>query len=92
MQRQTLMYDGSFEGPRWTYGLSLRPLGYAQVPDGWIIGSDREHPHYRYGTVQYPFPLDAAVARQMDLEPVEQGAALSAPPTPLHGQEVSGDR
>jgi hypothetical protein len=65
---KTLLFDDTYEGPRWTYGLSLRPFGYAQVPDGAIVFSLRTHPRYRYGTIQYPFPLDAAVARQADLE------------------------
>jgi hypothetical protein len=65
------LFDDTYTGPRWTYGLSLRPLGYARVPDGWIVSSDRPHPRYAHGTVDYPHPLDERQARQMDLELIE---------------------
>lgn len=69
--KTVLLFDDTYTGPRWTYGLALRPFAYAQVPEGAIVFSLRTHPAYRYGTVQYPFPLDAAVCRQMNLEEVE---------------------
>lgn len=50
-------FDDDYRGARWRYGLRYRPLGSWNVPDGWIIGSDRPHPEYPFGTVDYPAPL-----------------------------------
>lgn len=47
-------YNDDYKGPRWTYGLSYRPVGMAMVPDGYIIWSDKEHTKYRFGTLDYP--------------------------------------
>ena len=62
------VHDGASTGPRWTYGLTARPLGYARVPAGWIIGSDRPHPRYRFGTVDDPAPLPSEQADRFELE------------------------
>ena len=48
------IFDDTYTGPRWTYGCSYRPPGYAQIPDGWLIGSDRPHPDFEHGTIQFP--------------------------------------
>lgn len=58
--RATLYFDADYTGTRYTYGLTYRPIGKGQVPDGWIIGSDRKHPTYAHGTVDYPAPLAPA--------------------------------
>ena len=53
-----MVFDDDYDGPRWTYGLLFRPLGFAQVPDGWIIQSDRKHKDFsNHGTVDYPREL-----------------------------------
>lgn len=67
------LWDDSYDGPRWTYGLTNRPLGIAHVPKGWILKSDRAHPRFRHGTVQYPRQL-----RRNELE----GFELTAVATP----------
>lgn len=50
-------FDDDYRGARWRYGLRYRPLASWNVPDGWIIGSDRPHPEYPHGTVDYPSRL-----------------------------------
>lgn len=50
-------FDDTYQGARWRYGLRYRPLGSWNVPDGWIIGSDRPHPDYPHGTADWPAPL-----------------------------------
>ena len=63
----TQLWDRDYDGPRWRYGLTYRPLGYATVPDGWIIKSDREHPGYRHGTIDYPRRLSADEVKAYEL-------------------------
>ena len=63
----TPLYDDTYAGPRWRYGLRYRPLGYAQVPNGWIIFSDRPHPAYHFGTVEYSRPLTTHEEEQFSL-------------------------
>jgi len=57
----TQLYDDTYSGPRWRYGLTYRPLvtGTANVPKGWIIWSDRPHADFRHGTVDFPRELTA---------------------------------
>jgi hypothetical protein len=62
------LYDDTYTGPRWTYGLTSRPLGYARVPTGWIISSDRPHPRYRFATVDFPIPVPPEQAERFGLE------------------------
>ena len=64
------IYDDEYHGPRWRYGMKYRPLGYASMPKGWIIFSDLPSNDPRckwFGTVDYPFPLDADLISQMHL-------------------------
>ena len=64
MKRNLVRFDSEYNGARWRYGLQYRPLGYAQVPDGYIIHSDREDSRFAYGTVDYPRQLtDTELAR-----------------------------
>lgn len=63
-------YDDTYQGERWTYGLTYRPLGYAQVPAGWIIWSDRPHATFQHGTVDYPRELTAQEISSYQLTPV----------------------
>jgi len=64
------MWSDEYSGPRWTYGLTYRPVGYATVPKGFLLGSSKEHPDFRFGTIDYPFQIDAVTAHQMDLTEV----------------------
>ena len=61
------LYDDIYSGPRYTYGLTYRPVGYAQVPVGWVMWSERPHPDFRYGTVDYPAPLSENAVRGCQL-------------------------
>jgi hypothetical protein len=66
------LWTDEYDGPRWTYGLTYRPLGLATVPKGFLIGSGREHPDFRFGTIDYPFRLDDFTANQMELTEITQ--------------------
>ncbi len=46
-------YDDEYSGPRWTYGLTHRPLWNGGVPKGYIILSNRTHPDFIFGTIDY---------------------------------------
>lgn len=52
-----VVFNDSYVGPRWTYGLTYRPAGYASVPNGWVLGSVRPHEDFRHGIIDYPFEL-----------------------------------
>lgn len=57
MRSAAPIWSDEYTGPRWTYGLTYRPLAYAQIPSGWLIKSDRAHPAFKFGTVDYPREL-----------------------------------
>ena len=63
-----ILYDDTYHGPRWRYGLTLRPIG-AGIPRGFIVFSGRKStdPRCQFGTVDYPEPLDARTVEQLDL-------------------------
>ena len=63
-------YDDIYTGVRWRYGLQYRPVSFGNVPKGWLVWSDREHPDYLHGTVDYPFEIPTATAEQMDMVPL----------------------
>lgn len=52
-----IIYDKTYEGPRYTYGLQFRPVMLGAQPKGYIADSERPHKDYHYGTVQYPREL-----------------------------------
>lgn len=53
----SILYDDEFTGPRYRYGLHSRPLSPGAVPKGFIVHSDRPHPDFRHGTLDYPVKL-----------------------------------
>jgi len=60
MSQRDVVYDDTYSGPRFVYGLTYRPAGFAQVPDGRIILGDRKDSRFNHGTVQYPRKLSEA--------------------------------
>ena len=67
------VYDDEYGGTRWRYGLDHRPLSSGAVPAGWIIGSDRGHPEWAHGTVDYPRELTDAEEQGYELALVGMG-------------------
>jgi hypothetical protein len=65
------LFDDTYAGPRWRYGLRFRPLRSWNVPDGWILGSDRPHPDYAHGTAQWPRRLGLGETTAYELILVE---------------------
>lgn len=64
-----IIYDDEYHGPRWRYGLTLRPAGNG-IPRGFIVFSNRIRgvdPRCAFGTIEYPFPLTDEVIEQMSL-------------------------
>lgn len=57
MKKFPILFDEDYTGPRHTYGMRYRPLQIGAQPKDWIVGSLRDHPDYRHGTIQYPRPL-----------------------------------
>lgn len=62
-----ILFDDDYDGERFTYGLQNRPLSFASVPKGWIIDSNREHPDFLHGTVDYPGELTEDEVRSFQL-------------------------
>ena len=62
------IFDDSYTGPRWRYGLQYRPASHANIPKGWIVGSVRPSPMYRHGTVDYTRELSAQEIAQADMD------------------------
>jgi len=52
-----------------TFGLTNRPAGYAQVPDGWERVSDRA-PEFRHGIIRYTRALTEREMYSFELTPV----------------------
>lgn len=77
--RGEMAFDDKHTGQRWTYGLQNRPFINAGAPRGFIIHSDRKHPQFRHGTVDYPFPLTPEEVSGFELTPVEKTAEKPAP-------------
>lgn len=68
MSNNNLVYDDTYTGPRWRYALINRPMAGCHVPKGWIIWSDKKHPDYNFGTVEYPFELPADQVAAFELK------------------------
>src|SRR5207245_5484967 len=68
-----IIWSDEYIGDRWTYGLTYRPLiaGVANVPAGWLLGSDRPHPSFPFGTVQFPRPLTEREVQAFELTEVQ---------------------
>lgn len=66
-----VVFDDEYTGPRWTYGCQYRPVWVGSVPSGWIVGSLRESPDFRYGTVDYPRALTDKEIHSYELTEVQ---------------------
>lgn len=78
MARRELLFDDSYHGPRWKYGLQYRPLVTGGgAPDDFIVYSDRSStdPRFRlFGTVDYPRELSDGEIESYQLVPLGQVA------------------
>lgn len=66
------IFDDEYTGPRYTYGVTLRPVTRFNIPDGWIIDSQKPHPSFRYGTVDYPHRLTVEQKNHYDMVTVAE--------------------
>ena len=73
----TIIYDKTYDGPRYTYGLEFRPMMIGAQPKGAIADSERSHPDYRYGTVQYPRELYDYELLDFEMERLPRAEDLS---------------
>ena len=67
MEKIVYLFSDEYTGPRWTYGLTYRPLDIAAVPKGFIIGSLKPNYRFRHGTVDYPAALTQAQMESYEL-------------------------
>jgi len=66
-----MLFDEDYTGPRFTYGLTYRPAARFSIPDGWVIGSNKEHPDFpKFGTVDYPVKLSDEELYKFELKEV----------------------
>ena len=70
------VFNDTYLGRRWTYGLELRPLHSSHVPAGWILHSDFIHPEFKFGTVQYSRPLTPDEVKSYQLTHVPDREAV----------------
>jgi len=68
--KSQILFDDTYKGKRYTYGLTYRPVGYAQVPEGWIIQSNKPSTKFAHGTIDYPRPLTQEEITQYQLTPL----------------------
>ena len=70
MATRPALYDDTYTGPRWRYGLEHRPLANyfnLSFPDP-ILHSDRPDPRFRYyGTAEWPCEIPEDEARHHSL-------------------------
>ncbi len=68
-----MLYDDTYVGPRFRYGMNNRPLATANLPKGWVVFSARPHPYFpNFGTVDFPARLSDAEAVGYELTLVEE--------------------
>jgi hypothetical protein len=48
-----MIFDNEYTGPRYTYALRNRPPSIGCCPTGRIVGADKPHPDWMYGTITY---------------------------------------
>lgn len=56
-EKQPLIFDDMYLGPRWRYGMTYRSPAGGGIPRGFIIQSRRDDPQFSFGTIDYPFAL-----------------------------------
>ncbi len=80
----------TYGGPRWTYGFQNRPPGYGHNPEGFISGSQKPHPSFNHGTIDYPHPLTHEEQESYELSPAyHKGQLVEIPNTgPMNGGTV----
>lgn len=61
------LWDDTYDGPRWRYGLTLRPFGPYMPRDGLILGSWDRDGRFAFGTVAYARPLTQFQVDQFSL-------------------------
>ena len=63
-----MIFDEDYTGQRFRYGLQYRPVGSSNIPNGWIIGSQKTTPDFvNFGTVDYSSKLTEAQIQSFQL-------------------------
>lgn len=68
-----ILFDDEYTGPRWTYGMTYRPIGIGAIPKGWIINSQKDYSGFHFGTIDYPRELTEKEVRNYELTAVKDG-------------------
>lgn len=74
-KKDPILFHDSYTGDRWSYGLTYRPIGIGAVPDGWIVGSLRDHPDFRHGVIDYARQLTEQEIASFELTAVNEAPA-----------------
>ena len=61
------IFDDEYTGPRWTYGVTLRPAIRFAIPEGYICDSQKDDSNFRYCTVDYPMALTEEQLNHYDM-------------------------
>jgi hypothetical protein len=77
--RESTLFNDTYKGERYTYGLKYRPLGSAAVPPRWIIWSEKKHPDFNFGTIDYPRKLTQYEIESFQLTEINQPSNLREP-------------
>ena len=65
------VFNDTYTGPRWTYGMRNRPVGIGAAPKGYIIGSGGPAVgRARNGTIQYPRELTKEELYDFEMEAI----------------------
>ena len=64
------IFHDEYTGPRWTYGLALRPIAPGAQPKGFIIGSQSPHSGFAFGAIDYPRHLTTQEMNAYELKEV----------------------
>jgi len=71
VEKPATLFDDTYKGPRFRYGLNYRPLHSSHVPKDFIIWSDRKSEAFPvFGTVDYPRELTQHEIDTFELTPV----------------------
>ena len=82
-------YDDEYTGTRYRYGLHHRPLSTGAVPKGFIVHSNRAHPVFRHGTIDYPKKL--YIEQLTDYELTYIGKFINGISVPEEGHYMTYD-
>jgi hypothetical protein len=87
------IFSTDYTGPRYTYGMRNRPVGFGTAPKGYIIGSGGPAVgRARNGTIQYPRELTAQELYDFEMELMPDASTTQAMAAAEAAQETEFPR